>query len=177
MHCASVQTKLTNLHPPPYRSSQISYLSHSESVPLPLRNSSGQSLISYMPGRALHPYALVDRSSVSLTQSPFPFPFTTAAAQPLSATCRALPLHHLHACRLSCTHLRTLCDVHGLFSSALDHKHFTSALRRFDEHWNTKQQNARLLQLNSAALCRNSRAARQTVRNHQRHNPDTRPTH
>jgi hypothetical protein len=25
----------------------------------------------------------------------------------------------MHACRLSCTHLRTLCDVHGLCSSAL----------------------------------------------------------
>jgi hypothetical protein len=69
----------------------------------------------------LHPYALVDRSSVSLTQSPFPFPFTTAAAEPLSATCRAVPLHHLHACRLSCTHLRTLCDVHGLCSSDIEH--------------------------------------------------------
>jgi hypothetical protein len=49
----NVQTGLTNLHPPPYRSRQIIYLSHSESVPLPLRNSSGQSLISYMPGRAV----------------------------------------------------------------------------------------------------------------------------
>jgi hypothetical protein len=67
----------------------------------------------------LHPYALVDRSSVSLTQSPFPFPFATATAHPLSATCRAVPLHHLHACRLSCTHLRTLCDVHGLCTSGL----------------------------------------------------------
>jgi hypothetical protein len=65
----------------------------------------------------LHPYALVGRSSVSLTQSPFSLPFTTAAAQPLLATCRAVPLHHLHACRLSCTHLRTLCDVHGLCTS------------------------------------------------------------
>jgi hypothetical protein len=31
-----------------------------------------------------------------------------------------VPLHHLHACRLSCTHLRTLCDVHGLCSSGIE---------------------------------------------------------
>jgi hypothetical protein len=28
----------------------------------------------------------------------------------------------MHACRLSCTHLRTLCNVHGLCSSALGHE-------------------------------------------------------
>jgi hypothetical protein len=33
------------------------------------------------------------RSSISLTQSPFPFPSASAAANPLSATCRAVPLH------------------------------------------------------------------------------------
>jgi hypothetical protein len=30
----------------------------------------------------------------------------------------------MHACRLSCTHLRTLCDVHGLCSSVLELYHF-----------------------------------------------------
>jgi hypothetical protein len=44
---------LTNLHPPPYRSRQIIYLSHSESVPLPLHKSSSPCLTSYMPGRAV----------------------------------------------------------------------------------------------------------------------------
>jgi hypothetical protein len=121
LHCANVQTGLTNLHPPPYRSRQIIYLSHSESVPLSLSNCSGPSLLSYTPGRAvpLHPYALAGRSSVSLTQESFPLPLRNDSGHPLSTTCRAVPLHHLHACRLSCAHLRTLCDVHGLCTSAL----------------------------------------------------------
>jgi hypothetical protein len=59
LHCASVRTGLTNLHPPTYRRRQIFYLSHSESVPLPLHNSSGPSLISYMPGRAVASFARV----------------------------------------------------------------------------------------------------------------------
>jgi hypothetical protein len=38
-------------------------------------------------------HTVAGRSSISLTQSPFPFPSATAAAYPLSATCRAVPLH------------------------------------------------------------------------------------
>jgi hypothetical protein len=38
-------------------------------------------------------HTVAGRSSISLTQSPFPFPAATAAANPLSATCRAVPLH------------------------------------------------------------------------------------
>jgi hypothetical protein len=38
-------------------------------------------------------HTVAGRSSISLTQSPFPFPSATAAAHPLSATCRAVPLH------------------------------------------------------------------------------------
>jgi hypothetical protein len=45
--------------PPPYRSRQIMCLSHSESVRLPLRNSSGPPLTSYMPGRAVPSLARV----------------------------------------------------------------------------------------------------------------------
>jgi hypothetical protein len=38
-------------------------------------------------------HTVAGRSSISLTQSPFPFPSTTAVAHPLSATCWAVPLH------------------------------------------------------------------------------------
>jgi hypothetical protein len=38
-------------------------------------------------------HTVAGRSSISLTQSPFPFPSATAAAHPLSATCQAVPLH------------------------------------------------------------------------------------
>jgi hypothetical protein len=38
-------------------------------------------------------HTVAGRSSISLTQSLFPFPSATAAANPLSATCRAVPLH------------------------------------------------------------------------------------
>jgi hypothetical protein len=38
-------------------------------------------------------HTVAGRSSISLTQSPFPFPSATAATNPLSATCRAVPLH------------------------------------------------------------------------------------
>jgi hypothetical protein len=38
-------------------------------------------------------HTVAGRSSISLTQSPFPFPSAIAAANPLLATCRAVPLH------------------------------------------------------------------------------------
>jgi hypothetical protein len=38
-------------------------------------------------------HTVASRSFISLTQSPFPFPSTTAGAHPLSATCRAVRLH------------------------------------------------------------------------------------
>jgi hypothetical protein len=80
-------------------------------------------------------HTVAGRSSISLTQSPFAFPSATAAAHPLSATCRAVTLHHLHACRLSCTHLRTLCDVHGLCSSVLEWKKQFHRTKKSYEFW------------------------------------------
>jgi hypothetical protein len=49
-------------------------------------------------------HTVAGRSSISLTQSPFPFPSATAAAHPLPATCRAVPLHPYALASLSLSH-------------------------------------------------------------------------
>jgi hypothetical protein len=112
----NVQIGLTNLHPPPYRSRQIIYFSHSESVPLPLRNSRGQSLIATCRAVPLHPYALASRQIMSLSHAG-PCRCITARVQAeLHTSSHTVPCARLvHLCsrafRAGCSWTRVLFAV------------------------------------------------------------------